>query len=142
MRIWSIHPKYLDAKGLVALWRETLLAKNVLLGNTKGYLHHPQLLRFRETSSPVDAINHYLSFVYTEAVTRGYNFDKSKIDWTFKPDQIPVTQGQIIFEFQHLLNKLKIRDENKYLTIKNTVNPEPHPIFSLISGEIESWEKV
>ena len=30
MRIWSLHPKYLDAKGVVALWRETLLAKNVL----------------------------------------------------------------------------------------------------------------
>jgi hypothetical protein len=30
MRIWSLHPKYLDSKGLVALWRESLLAKNVL----------------------------------------------------------------------------------------------------------------
>ncbi|MDI3502728.1 MAG: hypothetical protein PWR13_285 [Archaeoglobi archaeon] len=27
MRLWSIHSKYLDAKGLVAVWREGLLAK-------------------------------------------------------------------------------------------------------------------
>ncbi|WP_368086417.1 pyrimidine dimer DNA glycosylase/endonuclease V [Nitrosomonas sp. Nm34] len=26
MRLWSIHPKYLDAKGLLALWREGLQA--------------------------------------------------------------------------------------------------------------------
>lgn len=37
MRIWSLHPSYLDAKGLVALWRETLLAQKVLLGATVGY---------------------------------------------------------------------------------------------------------
>jgi hypothetical protein len=29
-RIWSLHPKYLDARGLVALWREGLLAQAVL----------------------------------------------------------------------------------------------------------------
>ena len=37
MRLWSIHPKYLGTKGLVALWREALLAQKVLQGNTKGY---------------------------------------------------------------------------------------------------------
>jgi hypothetical protein len=47
MRIWSIHPKYLDIKGLVALWREALLAKHVLEGRTKGYRNHPQLDRFK-----------------------------------------------------------------------------------------------
>jgi hypothetical protein len=41
MRLWSIHPEYLDAKGLVALWREALLAQNVLQCNTKGYKKHP-----------------------------------------------------------------------------------------------------
>jgi len=25
MRLWTLHPKYLDARGLVALWREGLL---------------------------------------------------------------------------------------------------------------------
>jgi len=43
MRIWSLHPKYLDSKGMVALWREALLAKQVLLNKTKGYKNHPQL---------------------------------------------------------------------------------------------------
>ena len=36
MRLWSLHPRYLDAKGLVALWREGLLAQAVLKGQTKG----------------------------------------------------------------------------------------------------------
>jgi hypothetical protein len=40
MRKWSIHPQYLDTKGLEALWREALLAKNVLEVKTKGYRNH------------------------------------------------------------------------------------------------------
>jgi hypothetical protein len=36
LRLWSIHPKYLDATGLVALWREALLAQKVLKGKTKA----------------------------------------------------------------------------------------------------------
>ena len=43
MRLWSIHPRYLDSMGLVALWREALLAQAVLRGETKGYKFHPQL---------------------------------------------------------------------------------------------------
>jgi hypothetical protein len=27
MRIWTVHPRYLDPKGLVAAWREALLAQ-------------------------------------------------------------------------------------------------------------------
>ena len=79
MRIWSLHPKLLDSKGLVALWRETLLAKKVLQGGTKGYINHPQLLRFKENENPINSINYYLSEVQIEATVRGYNFDKSKI---------------------------------------------------------------
>jgi len=47
LRLWSIHPKYLDYKGLVAVWREGLLAKRVLMGETKEYRDHPQLLRLK-----------------------------------------------------------------------------------------------
>jgi hypothetical protein len=35
MRLWSLHLKYLDAKGLVAVWG--LLAKKVSKEKTKGY---------------------------------------------------------------------------------------------------------
>ena len=63
MRLWTLHPKYLDAQGLVALWREGLLARAVLRGMTKGYRHHPQLQRFRAHASPRAAINLYLEGV-------------------------------------------------------------------------------
>ncbi|MEN6399799.1 MAG: pyrimidine dimer DNA glycosylase/endonuclease V, partial [Rectinema sp.] len=29
MRLWTLHPQYLDQKGLTAAWREGLLAKKV-----------------------------------------------------------------------------------------------------------------
>ena len=142
MRIWSIHPKYLDTKGLVALWIETLLAKNVLEGNTKGYKNHPQLNRFKKTKSPIDAINQYLSEVYQEAKNRNFNFDKNKINWVFKKAKIPVTTGQMNYEIKHLLMKLEKRDFEKFQEIKSISIFDSHPIFNLIEGEIEEWEKL
>lgn len=140
MRIWSIHPKYLDTKGLVALWRETLLAKHVLEGKTKGYLNHPQLNRFKQTSKPIDGINQYLVVVYNEALTRNYNFNKDKINWNFEPLIINVTNGQMEYEKQHLLNKLKVRDKEKFDRLKSIKKVDQHPMFKIIKGNIENWE--
>lgn len=142
MRIWSLHPKYLDAKGLVALWRETLLAKHVLEGKTKGYKNHPQLERFKQTEKPIDRINQYLSAVYEEALARDYNFNKEKIDWDFEAAVMNVTRGQMRYETQHLSHKLKIRDTNRFELLNQLDKPEPHPLFRVIDGEIESWEVI
>lgn len=140
MRLWSIHPSYLDSKGLVALWREGLLAQKVLLGQTKGYRNHPQLIRFRDTSRPIDAIASYLREVANEADDRGYRFDHSKIaDKHFNGD-IAVSDQQIDYEFRHLLNKLNQRDPDRYQLLRNTTDIRLHPLFRSYPGEIEAWE--
>jgi hypothetical protein len=131
MRIWSLHPKYLDSKGLVALWRETLLAKRVLEGKTKGYKNHPQLNRFKKAEFPIEAINQYLNEVYQEAVIRNFNFDKQKIDRKYRISKIPVTKEQVKYEVEHLLIKLKKRDYNKYKELKSKSTFDNHPIFEL-----------
>ncbi|HEY1871604.1 MAG TPA: pyrimidine dimer DNA glycosylase/endonuclease V [Chitinophagaceae bacterium] len=142
MRIWSVHPKYLDGKGLVALWRETLLAKNVLENKTKGYKNHPQLIRFKETSDPLSFINKYLEEIYNESQRRNYSFDKTKVRQNLKPiSTVFVTNGQMEFEIQHLKRKLKLRDPQKINEIKLVKKFEPHSLFTIIEGEIESWEK-
>lgn len=140
MRIWSLHPRYLDSKGLVALWRETLLAKNVLIGKTKGYKNHPQLNRFKAGDTPIDNINQYLAGVYEESLQRGYRFDKDKIDWDFQHCQLTVTQGQIAYERQHLLNKLAIRDPEKQRVLQSLPKPQAHPLFMIVDGDIADWE--
>ena len=71
MRLWSLHPKYLDKLGLLGLWRESLLAQKVLLGKTRGYRNHPQLIRFKRTSDPILYIGTYLYYVYLEGKGRG-----------------------------------------------------------------------
>lgn len=140
MRIWSLHPSYLDAKGLVALWRETLLAKHVLLGKTKGYTNHPQLNRFKACKYPVDAIDHYLVHIWKEAQQRGYNFDASKINLKCKKVNLPVTDGQVDFELRHLRKKLEQRDTNKLTALKKIKQYTPHPMFKVVPGSIEEWE--
>ncbi|MCR4421403.1 MAG: pyrimidine dimer DNA glycosylase/endonuclease V [Exilispira sp.] len=152
MRLWSISPKYLDTKGLLALWREALLAKKVLEGKTKGYKKHPQLIRFKKTSDPTLYINLYLIQVYYEAKARRYQFDFNKIDNEkimglnfLNLEKIKVTKGQIKYEFEFLKKKLKKRDLQKYLKLENIENDmdiEINPIFEIIEGEIEEWEKV
>ena len=101
MRLWTISFKYLDAKGLVALWREALLAKNVLAGLTKGYKNHPQLDRFYAHENSLEAINAYLAGVYAQACTRGYKFDAAKVGEFDERNlaKIVVSCGQIEYKF-------------------------------------------
>ena len=143
MRIWSIHPKYLDAKGLVALWRETLLAKHVLEGKTKGYTNHPQLMRFKCSDNPLECINNYLAIIHDEAISRQYLFDKNKIAHEFKQQQcLTVTTGQIQYEVAHLLAKLELRDPAKYRQLKKLRSFDPHPLFTVVEGGVEPWEVI
>jgi len=140
MRLWSLHPKYLDAKGLVALWRESLLARQVLEGKTKGYKNHPQLSRFKKTKNPVETINQYLSEIYAEASNRNYNFNKQKINWDFKKSILTVTHGQLDYEVNHLLSKLQTRDIKRYEELRTNSTFDSHPLFRPVDGEIEKWE--
>jgi hypothetical protein len=142
MRIWSIHPKYLDSKGLVALWRETLLAKHVLMGMTKGYRNHPQLGRFKESHDPIGCIDFYLSEVYKEALVRQFHFDKSKFSPSPKKRSVTVTQGQLDYERLHALSKLKVRDPQRFSTFQIIPKFEPHPLFNVVPGDVEAWEIV
>lgn len=141
MRIWSLHPKYLDAKGLVALWREALLAQAVLRGKTKGYKHHPQLLRFRGHASPVGCIGEYLRVVHVEAGERGYSFAAERITLTRGSGRLTVTRGQLECEWQHLLDKLRIRDPERLIELSKVKRPVPHPLFRVVRGGVAPWEK-
>lgn len=141
MRLWSIHPKYLDAQGIVALWRETLLAQAVLRNETKGYRHHPQLDRFKDCSAPLSAMSGYLMGIHAESQNRGYTFDRSKIRAARKPVVIRVTDGQMDYEWQHLMAKLKQRSPSVYEQWYKCKIIEPHPLFEVYPGNIEPWER-
>jgi len=140
MRLWSLHPQYLDSKGLVAWWREALLAQTVLQGRTKGYRHHPQLTRFWSASNPVAAIATYLVAIQREASRRNYQFDFSKIATGRIHTKIPVTTGQVIYEFNHLQAKLQHRDVKALTSLQTIHFPETHPLFKVIEGPIAPWE--
>ena len=139
MRLWSIHPQYLDAKGLVALWREGLLAQAVLAGHTRGYRNHPQLERFRDHP---DAIGIYLHHVVDEAESRGYSFDRSKLPRRKSAPLIEVADGQLRFEWQHLTAKLRGRDPSRCGRFASITDPLPHPFFVVVRGSVAAWEKV
>lgn len=141
MRIWSLHPKYLDPAGLVALWRETLLARAVLSGATRGYQHHPQLVRLRATRDPVATVDRYLAAVYDEACARGYAFDETKFERRRKAALLGVTAGQLEFELAHLKRKLRARNPVRYRELLRSGLTEPHPIFRIVPGGIADWER-
>jgi hypothetical protein len=141
MRLWSIHPSYLDAKGLVALWREALLAQAVLRNQTKGYKNHPQLDRFKKTDDPVAYIGAYLKAVYDESCRRGYCFTESRIYCPGKAGKIPVTEGQVEFEWRHFLAKMEIRDPDRVPKLRKIPFPDAHPSFKVVKGEREAWER-
>ena len=142
VRLWTIHPVYLDSKGLVALWREALLAQKVLQGKTKGYRHHPQLIRFQKHSRPAAVLATYLTAILKEAKDRGYHFDGRKISRSRFYGALVETDGQLLYEWHHLKQKLRERDYQKYLLLKSIEKPKPHPLFRIISGPYQDWERV
>ncbi|MFV0415301.1 MAG: pyrimidine dimer DNA glycosylase/endonuclease V [Chthoniobacterales bacterium] len=142
MRLWTVHPKYLDSKGLVALWREGLLAKAVLEGRTVGYVNHPQLERFRAKDNAVDYLVEFLHAVLLEARARNYRFDGSKLSSARKLlPQIEETDGQLHYEWEHLMMKLRARNPILHKNHSEIVFPDAHPLFTIVKGEIRGWEK-
>jgi len=140
MRLWTLHPKYLDTPGLTAAWREALLARHVLLGRTRGYRQHPQLERFRAEKRPVAAINSFLAAIHAESLARGYSFDASKVGRTRKAGTMRETRGQLAYEWKHLLAKLRRRDPARYRALSGIRGPRPHPLFRIVAGSVRPWE--
>ena len=142
MRIWSLHPQYLDRQGLTAGWREALLAQAVLEGGTRGYTRHPQLERFRAEPDPTEAIGDYLAALADEAGSRGYLFDRSKVHRRGDPARrIAVTSGQLDLEWWHLRQKLALRSPEVAVRWAGIETPEPHPLFIVVDGPVASWER-
>jgi len=144
MRLWSLHPQHLDPAGLVALWREALLAQAVLAGRTRGYTRHTQLERFRDSRDPCGSIAQYLTCVADEADRRGYSFDRSRIappESAAPNKQLEVSDGQLAYEWQHLKRKLWARNRALYRAAKSIDAPRPHPLFRVVPGGVAEWEK-
>jgi hypothetical protein len=142
MRLWTIHPKYLDTKGLLAVWREALLAQKVLRGKTQGYTNHPQLQRFRAAIDPLGAIGAFLLTISDEAVVRQYNFDNHKIIQPNRNVYLTETSGQLLYEWTHLKQKLQARAPQLYRSMQAITQPDPNPIFHIIPGDIREWEHI
>lgn len=141
MRLWTVHPSYLDSKGLVAAWREALLAQKVLGGGTRGYTRHPQLTRFRAQPDPVTAVAAFLSGLADEAERRGYHFDATKIARGRLAGQMTETRGQLLHEWKHLRAKLRARSPEVYRRVRSLKVPKPHPLFRIIPGGVREWER-
>lgn len=141
MRLWSLHPRYLDRQGLVALWREGLLARAVLAGKTRGYTRHPQLERFRAQADPLAAVEAYLWAVWEEAVSRGYRFDGAKLGARRPVPTMPVETGQLAFEWRHLRRKLAGRSPETAARWAGVDAPACHPAFRPVPGPVAGWER-
>jgi hypothetical protein len=141
MRLWSLHPCYLDAQGLTALWREGLLARAVIAGQTRGYTRHPQLLRFTGHPDPRAAIERYLHEVLAESIARGFRFDAGKLQASGDASRIATTDGQLAREWQHLRAKLQSRSPAVLARWRDVDAPRPHPLFEIVPGPVEAWER-
>jgi len=141
MRLWTLHPRHLDAKGLVAAWREALLAQKVLQGRTRGYRRHPQLARFQAHPRPAAAIATFLAGLAEEARRRGYHFNVSKIGRRRLRGRIAETRGQLLHEWRHLRAKLRRRAPDDYRRVRRLKRPAAHPLFRIVAGGVRDWEK-
>jgi hypothetical protein len=141
MRLWTVHPRYLDPKGLVAAWREGLLAQAVLAGATRGYRNHPQLARFRAQPDPIAVVASFLVGLAEEAQCRGYRFDPTKISERRFLGHLAETEGQLLYEWGHLRAKLAVRAPELFRQFRRITTPEAHPLFHIVPGKVREWER-
>jgi len=141
VRIWSLHPAHLDRAGLVACWRETLLAQAVLAGRTRGYTQHPQLERFRAAPDPLGTVGAYLAGLADEADARGYRFDRTRINRAdARPARLTVTTGQLALERAHLAAKLEVRAPDDAARLA-AAPVRAHPLLDVVDGPVAPWER-
>lgn len=126
---------------MLALWREGLLAKAVLEGRTTAYRNHPQLERFKNHPMPQAAIDAYLWAVAEEAERRGYRFDRAKLGPRQSCAPILVTDGQLAYEWEHLQQKLQLRDPARFRQNEMTSEILPHPLMQIVPGGVADWER-
>jgi len=143
MRLWSVHPRYLDRQALVACWRESLLAQSVLVAPGRGYSRHPQLERFTAHDEPLTAMAHFLAAYLAEADARGYRFNRTKIvgDPLAPVAPIPLASGQLDYEWRHLAGKLAERSPAVAARWEGVARPDAHPLFVVHDGPIANWER-
>lgn len=129
----------------MACWREGLLAQAVIGKTSGGYSNHPQLVRFRAMPQPLVSLGAFLAGVVDEADARGYRFARDKI--VEHPTvgapfaAVDLTAGQLEYEWQHLMAKLAARTPELAARFADAV-PEPHPLFRVVPGPIEEWERI
>jgi len=100
------------------------------------------LIRFLDQRDPAQAIAAYLHFVFDEAVSRGYGFDVEKIGARRGRKKITTTRGQLLYEWAHLRGKLELRAPAKLAEIKQIREPDAHPLFDIVAGNVETWERI
>jgi hypothetical protein len=152
MRLWSLHPQYLDRQGLLACWREALGAQAVLAGRVAGYSHHPQLERFLGRYQ-VKYIGWYLYLLRQEGLMRltkkgrPMELKQDKIleiaSYDFDPP-ITVSLGQLLYEKKHLMAKIEARRGKARVDLPVHDLPLVHPLFSIRFEDLntEPWERL
>jgi hypothetical protein len=100
------------------------------------------LARFRKAAEPLPALRSYLMEIRAEAARRGYAFDGRKIRGPRRAGRITVKRGQLEYEWRRLRAKLKARDPRKYRGLRKVKRPSPHPLFRIVAGGVEDWERV
>lgn len=141
VRLWSVHPRYLDPAGLCGLWREALLAQAVVGGEKKGYRRHPQARRVLEERDPRGAIRSYLRGVWEEGCRRGYRLDPRRIAWWDREARMTVPRGQLEYELVLLAVKLEARAPCLAGRLPSLEDVLPHPALDVAEGGLAWWER-
>ena len=140
MRLWSLHPRYLDPQG----WSrcgETLLARKVLRGETRGYRHHPQLQRFREARDPQSAIDAYLPRSTPRrrrAATRSTRTSSMPTRARKDPGRARATRRA---RMGHLIAQARVAQPGAHVRWRELQRPRTHPSFRVVAGGVADWER-
>ena len=142
MRLWSLHPRYLDPKGLVALWREALARPGRAPGAIPGDIATiPSCSDSARSPLRVAASPSTFGPCTRNRSSEATASTGARLCTGGTVARVDVTRGQLDFEWRHLLAKLEKRNPPVLEALQNTGDPAPHPLFRVVPGAIEEWER-
>lgn len=80
--------------------------------------------------------------VHSDAESRGYRFDRSKLGRIVTEEGMIATDGQLLYEWSWLMSRLRRRNEPIYRRQLIVRKASAHPPFHVVTGPIARWEHV
>lgn len=139
MRIWDIHPGYLNRQSLLGEHRELHGLVSIIVNGKKGYSHHPETIRWVGYGWAIKQRHRQLA---CEMKLRGYEEKTPVKTRSNKGLWPPIYIDKPHIQFQLLKEKYKGKEQGRIPLPNNLQELWSHHKYSVLSRDQDSYKQI